>query len=45
MLASRMITQWTILDWRHATVSNHEMIKWKFRVDQQEEEDHTWVIG
>jgi len=44
-LASRPITRWTILDGRHATGSDHEVIEWEFSVDKQEEADHVQVIG
>jgi len=32
-LARRPITRWTILDGRHATGSDHDVIKWEFSVD------------
>jgi hypothetical protein len=44
-LASRPITRWTILDGRHATRSDHEVIEWEFSVYKQEEADHVQVIG
>jgi hypothetical protein len=44
-LASRPITRWTILDGRHATGSDHEVIKWKFSIDKQEEANHVQLIG
>jgi hypothetical protein len=44
-LASQPIMGWTILDRRHATASNHKVIKWEFSVDKQKEADHMYVIG
>jgi len=44
-LASRPITRWSILDRRHATGSDHEVIEWEFSVDKQEQADHVQVMG
>jgi len=44
-LATRPITQWTILEGSHATGSDQEVIEWEVNVDQQEEADHVQVIG
>jgi len=44
-LASRPITRWTILDWRHAPGSDHEVIEREFSVDTQDEADHVQVMG
>jgi len=45
ILASQPITQWTILDGRHATGSDHAVIEWAFSVDKQAEADHMQFIG
>jgi len=42
---SRPITRWTILDGRHTSGSDHDVIEWEFSVDKQEEADHVQVIG
>jgi hypothetical protein len=45
-LATRPITQWTILEESHATDSDYEVIEWEFNPDKQEEEaDHVQIIG
>jgi len=44
-LATRLIMRWTIVEGRHATGSDHEVIEWEFNIDKQEEGDHVQVIG
>jgi hypothetical protein len=44
-LASRPITRRPILDRRHATGSDPQVMEWEFSIHTQEEADHMQVIG
>jgi len=44
-LTNRPIMQWTILDGRQATSSDHKVIRSQFSVDMQDEADNVQVIG
>jgi hypothetical protein len=44
-LATRPMSRWTTVGGSHTTGSDHEVIKWEFNVDKQEEADHVQVIG